>query len=265
MNEKMLQKFLDVTKGLAVEAGKAIVPIAVEVGEVETKEDGSPLTRADRASHEVITAGLAKLKPRFPVLSEEGDLEQEGMGEWRCFWCVDPLDGTKEFVKGLDEYTVNIALIEDSVAILGVIYVPALDVLYYASQGLGAWKVEPGSGPAQVHPSDTNAPVVAVASRSHLSEDTEEFLKRLGVKQMVSSGSSLKICAVAEGRADLYPRHGPTCLWDTAAGSAIALAAGCKVIDLQGTALSYDPGQGIKRPGFIVYPKGLETLVQEAL
>ena len=258
MNTEILIRLLDAVGPIAVAAGKAILPIASEVGHVETKEDGSPLTRADLASHKVIEAGLASLEPAFNVLSEEGDLDQ-AFESWTTFWCVDPLDGTKEFVKGLDEYTVNIALIARTVPILGVIYVPALDVLYYAAQGLGAWKVIGGDGePKRIAASSCDKPSSAVVSRSHLSDETKVFLEKLGVAEMISHGSSLKICAVAEGKADIYPRHGPTCLWDTAAGTAIALEAGCRVVDLQNSDLSYDPKVGIKRPGFIVYPRQLD-------
>ncbi len=244
---------------IAIEAGKAILPIASELGEVETKKDGSPLTRADLASHNVIQAGLESLEPKFPILSEEGDLEHAGQGEWDIFWCVDPLDGTKEFVKGLDEYTVNIALVESGAAILGVIYVPAKDVLYYAVRGGGAFRRTPsGASPERIRANMCRKPRKAVVSRSHLSQQTREFLDRLDIAETVQYGSSLKICAVAEGKADVYPRHGPTCLWDTAAGAAIAVEAGCRVIDLNGEDLSYSPKTGIKRPGFIVYPSQLD-------
>ena len=189
-----------------------------------------------------------------------GDLERAGEG-WPTFWCVDPLDGTKEFVKGLGEYTVNIALVEDGAAVLGVIYVPAKDVLYYAATGQGAWKVEGEGRPAPIRASDCQVPRSAVVSRSHLSKETEDFLAELGITDTVSHGSSIKICAVAEGKADIYPRHGPTCLWDTAAGSAIAIEAGCRVIDLEGEPLSYNPADGLKRPGFIVYPRTVKLTV----
>jgi 3'(2'), 5'-bisphosphate nucleotidase len=257
MDSEILASLLDAVRPLAVAAGKAILPIAAEVGDVQTKQDGSPLTRADLASHEVIAAGLAKLEPAFPILSEEGDPDT-ATETWTTFWCVDPLDGTKEFVKGLDEYTVNIALIEKGAAVLGVVYVPAQDVLYYAAQGLGAWKVEPGGQPQRIAASGCQIPTSAVVSRSHLSEETKMFLEKLGISEMISHGSSIKICAVAEGKADIYPRHGPTCLWDTAAGAAVAREAGCRVVDLQNHDLSYDPQASLKRPGFIVYPAQLD-------
>jgi 3'(2'), 5'-bisphosphate nucleotidase len=258
METQILERLLARAKSIAVAAGREIQKVAAEGVTAQEKEDGSPLTRADTASHEAIAAGLAELEPKLPVLSEEGDLEQQGMDAWRVFWCVDPLDGTKEFVKGLTEYTVNIALVEDGRPVLGVVYVPAQDVLYYAAAGLGAWKAEGGGEPARIQARQVDKPERAVVSRSHLSAETEEFLKRLGVTEMVQHGSSIKICAVAEGKADIYPRHGPTCLWDTAAGTAIALEAGCAVVDLSGQPLTYRPADGIKKPGFIVHPKSLE-------
>jgi len=265
MDTQVLKNLLPVVCELAVKAGKGILPIAAEIGQVETKADGTPLTRADRASHQVIAAGLDQIEPRFPVLSEEGDLEQVGMESWRTFWCVDPLDGTKEFVKGLDEYTVNIALIDGGRSVLGVVYVPAQDVLYYAAAGRGAWKAAGAAEPQRIAASECEQPAVAVASRSHLSDQTREFLARLGVQEMTSRGSSIKMCAVADGSADIYPRYGPTCLWDTAAGAAVAIEAGCEVIDLQGAPLSYDPAAGIRREGFVVYPAAMRELVAAAL
>ena len=201
MDSEILTRLLDAVCPIAVTAGKAILPIAAEVGDVETKADGSPLTRADVASHNVIQTGLESLEPKFPILSEEGDPDQTAEA-WMTFWCVDPLDGTKEFVKGLDEYTVNIALIDRGVPILGVVYVPAKNVLYYAGQGLGAWEVEAGGEPKRIAASSCDRPSSAVVSRSHLSDETKLFLEKLGVTEMISHGSSIKLCAVAEGKAN---------------------------------------------------------------
>ena len=147
MDREVLSRFLDAAKEIAQTAGRAILEIPVDDAGVEAKGDGSPLTRADMASHHAIEAGLAVLEPKLPILSEEGDLDAD-VETWDVFWCVDPLDGTKEFIKGLDEYTTNIAIIENGAAILGAVYVPVKDVLYYAAEGLGAWKVE-GGGAAQ--------------------------------------------------------------------------------------------------------------------
>jgi len=256
----LLGKVCDVAR----QAGRAILEEAGKTRDVQTKADGTPLTRADLASHRVIQTGLDSLDPRLPTLSEEGDLDQ-GRADWGAFWCVDPLDGTKEFIKGLDEYTVNIALIERGEPVLGAVYVPVQDVLYWGALGLGAWRSSGAGRGERISPRKSDRPVTAVVSRSHLSDKTLEFLQRIGVKETVGRGSSIKICAVAEGSADVYPRYGPTCLWDTAAAAAIARQAGCAVVDLQGAALSYDPSAGLKRSGFIVYPLHLDELIRRAL
>jgi 3'(2'), 5'-bisphosphate nucleotidase len=257
-----LEHWLTRTCEIARAAGAAILQVATGDTAAEAKADGSPLTRADLASHDVIMAGLSGLTPRLPILSEEGDLTAFGPDAWSAFWCVDPLDGTKEFVKGLGEYTVNIALVERTVPVLGVIYVPAQDVLYYAARGLRAWRSRGAAAALPIAASRCRTARSAVVSRSHLSPETEAFLQGLGVTRSVQHGSSIKICAVAEGTADIYPRHGPTCLWDTAAGTAIALEAGCRVIGLDGSPLSYDPALGLKRPGFIVLPQTLDAVVR---
>ena len=265
MESKTLSALLEGAKELAVRAGQAIQEVAAAGVEVQTKADDSPLTCADLASHETICQGLVALEPPSPILSEEGDLERFQQGSWQRFWCVDPLDGTKEFLKGLDEYTVNIALIEQGRPILGVVYAPAQEVLYYAARGQGAYKADLPAAPKPIAPSDNGSPAVAVVSRSHLSAETQEFLNRLGVPETIQRGSSLKICAIAEGSADIYPRHGPTNLWDTAAGAAVAIEAGCEVTDLDGAALSYDPVDGLKRPGFLVFPSGLRPVIEKYL
>ncbi len=257
MHRETLAKLLEDAREIAVAAGKVILAVPFEPADVTDKADGSPLTRADLASHETIVSGLALLEPKFPVLSEEGDLEAIDPEAWRTFWCVDPLDGTKEFVGGLPDYTVNIALIEAGRPVLGVIYIPALDELYYGAEGIGAFKSVGGRAPRPISASDREQPRTAVVSRSHLSPETEQFLERLNVSQTIKRGSSAKICAVADGSADIYPRFGPTCLWDTAAGTAIAREAGCRVVDLAGEDLSYDVRKGLKRPGFIVHPARL--------
>ncbi|MCP4378489.1 MAG: 3'(2'),5'-bisphosphate nucleotidase CysQ [bacterium] len=258
MDQQLLSELLDKIRPLAQAAGKAILQIASEDIGVTEKSDGSPLTRADLASHQTIQAGLSEIEPEFPILSEEGDLDNIGDQEWGTYWCVDPLDGTKEFVKGLTDYTVNIALVKDNKPILGVIDIPAAGVTYLAAEGLGAWKIAGDTPAVQITTSKCAKPVSAVVSRSHLDTETEQFLEKLGITNAIPHGSSLKICAVADGTADIYPRFGPTCLWDTAAGAAIAIEAGCVVVDLSGDNLIYDPSRNIKHAGFIVSPAGLE-------
>ena len=258
MDSEILAQLLADVREITLTAGRAILEIAVEDAGTTTKEDGSPLTRADMASHRAIEAGLAPLEPKFPVLSEEGDLEAVATSDWETYWCVDPLDGTKEFVKGLPDYTVNIALVCSGRPVLGVIDVPAGDVMYWAAEGMGAWKCYRGGEPERIAPNRCHKAVSAVVSRSHLDADTERFLETLGITDVVRHGSSLKICAVADGTADIYPRFGPTCLWDTAAGAAIALEAGCDIVDLTGKPLSYDVKDGMRRAGFVVCPSGLQ-------
>jgi len=261
LDRAILQCWVEPVCRAAIEAGRAIAEISAEIGQVTDKADGSPLTRADMASHHIIVAALEQLDPALPILSEEGDLDAFIAGWHETFWCVDPLDGTKEFIKGLDEYTVNIAVVEGGVSVFGVIYVPAKGLLYHAATGLGAWRTDVAAGgePERIAPTDHAAPRVAVASRSHLDERTQGYLDRLGVEQVIQCGSSVKMTAVAEGRADIYPRFGPTCLWDTAAGAAIAVEAGCSVLALDGAPLSYDPAAGLKREGFLVTPVAMNV------
>ncbi|MDT0651721.1 3'(2'),5'-bisphosphate nucleotidase CysQ [Autumnicola edwardsiae] len=226
-------------------AGKRIMQIYEnEDFEVEAKEDKSPLTKADKASHDIITSYLEKLE--FPVLSEEGKhLPYEQRKNWSKLWIVDPIDGTKEFIKRNGEFTVNIALVEDQKPVLGVIYVPALEDLYFAAKGVGSFKINAiteFSGYQEVLKMAIKLPVsserktfTVVASKSHLSSETKEYIKSLesenGKVDTISVGSSLKLCMVAEGKADCYPRFAPTMEWDTAAGQAICAFAGKKVFD----------------------------------
>ena len=231
--------------------------------QVERKADNSPLTLADRRSHEVIAEALAASP--FPMLSEEGTIPPfEERNGWTKLWVVDPLDGTKEFLKRNGEFTVNIALVENSMPTLGIIYAPALYRLYWGVLGEGAFmaQVDPedmGIRPEQRLPLHRERPTAScrvVASRSHLSPETEQFINCLRHAHLqvetVSAGSSLKICLVAEGAADVYPRLAPTMEWDTAAGHAIALAAGCRITDaLTGTPLLYNK-EDLHNPWFVV-------------
>lgn len=229
----------------ALEAGKEIMRIYdSEDFSVEFKEDNSPLTKADIASNDCIMQHLEKTG--IPVLSEEGKaIPYEERRNWKQLWIVDPIDGTKEFIKRNGEFTVNIALIEDHVPILGVIYVPALGELYFSSKEIGSFKVEAldSSNPIETILEKANKlPMTAkrskytvVASRSHLSQETKDFIDQLimehGEIESISKGSSLKLCMVAEGSADCYPRFAPTMEWDTAAGQAICKYAGFIVED----------------------------------
>ena len=237
-----LNSTLHLAADAAIAAGSAILKI-YDSGDfdVQKKGDDSPLTRADLASHEVIAAALAATG--IPLLSEEGrDIPFAERSAWSRLWIVDPIDGTKEFIKRNGEFTVNIALVEDGLPVLGVIYVPVSRALYLGVVGEGAWKVEVEDGGAWSLEGGSKLPLpkgdrpfTVVASRSHLSPETEEFIEQLraqyGTVESISRGSSLKLCMVAEGLADCYPRFAPTMEWDTAAGQAICMAAGFDVVD----------------------------------
>ncbi|WP_216782411.1 3'(2'),5'-bisphosphate nucleotidase CysQ [Candidatus Profftia tarda] len=237
---------------LARAAGLAIIDIYQNNQPFYVKHkdhDLSPVTTADLQAHKIIRDGLLKITPEIPILSEEDPPDWEMRRHWYRYWLVDPLDGTKEFLSRNGEFTVNIALIEDGIPIMGVVYAPSSDVLYYAERNI-AWKKNNGSI-EKIHVRDARPPLVVV-SRSHLDDELRDYLSQLGDHQTVAVGSSLKFCLVAEGMAQLYPRFGQTNIWDTAAGHAIACAAGAKVHDWQGKSLDYTPAQFFLNPGFRV-------------
>lgn len=242
---------LDKICQLAREAGAAIMQVydGQKPLEATQKSDDSPVTAADIAAHTIILQGLQTLTPEIPVLSEEDPQTWETRQNWGRYWLVDPLDGTKEFLKRNGEFTVNIALIEKGKAVLGVVYAPVLNVMYSAAEGK-AWKEENGVR-NQIHVRDARPPLVVI-SRSHGDDELKEYLHQLGEHQTTSIGSSLKFCLVAEGQAQLYPRFGPTNIWDTAAGHAVAAAAGAHVHDWQGKPLDYTPRESFLNPGFRV-------------
>lgn len=228
---------------ISLSAGKEIMAMYGQELAVEAKADESPLTVADQRSHQLIESRLKSAYPDIPVLSEEGsEVSYEERRTWKRFWLVDPLDGTKEFIKRNGEFTVNIALIEGTYPVLGAIYVPATDVFYYGEKQDGAFKLEDASAvefknTMELHEKSmplwvrkAEDPIRVVASRSHMSVETQDFIEHLkkGGKavETAAAGSSLKFCLVAEGLADYYPRFAPTMEWDTAAGQAIVEAAG---------------------------------------
>jgi 3'(2'), 5'-bisphosphate nucleotidase len=226
MSIKNIQPIIDI----AIKAGAAILEVYDGTQEdfgITAKEDNSPLTVADRISHEIIVAGLTKLYPEIPILSEEGaDIEYSIRKEWKQYWCVDPLDGTKEFINRNGQFTVNIALMENNKPVIGVIYSPVLSVVYYGIVGEGSWKSTPGAAPEAISVNQKTSEWIAIGSRSHADEDEEKILKHYPVSSKLSIGSSLKFCLVAEGKAQIYYRKGPTMEWDTAAGQAIAVSSG---------------------------------------
>jgi 3'(2'), 5'-bisphosphate nucleotidase len=215
---------------IAKEAGNAIMQVYKQDFEVEYKQDGSPLTLADKKANDIIEDGLNQLSVNFSVLSEEGkEVPYEDRRHWEYFWLIDPLDGTKEFVKKNDEFTVNIALIHKDTPVLGVVYAPALDVCYWAKQDEGAFK--DGKNLPLKAKNQRNTYKI-IASRSHMSDETQAFIDAIDTdkdKELISIGSSLKICLVAEGEADIYPRLGPTMEWDTGAAHAVARESGINV------------------------------------
>ena len=211
-------------EGIATEAGQATMAHYHTDLVVQQKGDRGPVTAADRAAHEIIVAALTAWDPAIPIISEEGEIPGPATrAGWSRFWLVDPLDGTKEFIQRNGEFTVNIALIEDGVPVLGVIYAPALDLLYYAGAGLGSWKRSAGGGPRRIfsRPPLPGHALRVAESRSHPSKELEAYLRSITVAERVPAGSSLKFCWVAEGKADIYPRLGPTMEWDVAAGDCI--------------------------------------------
>lgn len=250
---------------LARDAGARIMAIYNESAnfQVEKKADASPLTAADLSAHRCIAEGLAVLTPEIPVVSEECAESLKFRLPTGRFWLVDPLDGTKEFVARNGEFTVNIALIENGLTVWGVVYAPALELIYWGGSAFGAHNISSGkhkmlrvaSLPAQ------DLPMRVVASKSHLNAETEAFIKNLGSVSLVQAGSSLKLCRVAEGMADVYPRLAPTCEWDTAAAQAVVEGAGGFVMDTEGYALTYGKAK-VLNPSFIVATVPLNKLVR---
>lgn len=240
---------------IAVDAGKATLPIYHSNFDVQTKDDDSPLTQADLAAHRVIQQGLSALTPAWPQLSEEGaDIDFEQRRQWTRYWLIDPLDGTREFVKKNDQFTVNIALIDQHRPVLGVVYAPVYDTLWFGADNAGACK-QVGSAdaaPLNTVTANTNKPRVLV-SRSHRSAAIDALLGRMPDYEPITMGSSLKFCIIAEGAADFYPRLGPTSEWDTGAAHAILLAAGGQVTDVQGQPLRYNSKASLLNSHFLAY------------
>ena len=229
---------------IARDAGEAILLVynnPQEAEQVKLKTDNSPLTLADEASHQIIEQGLKALTPDIPVLSEEGSaIPYEMRQNWEYFWCVDPLDGTKEFIHRNGEFTVNIALIHKDTPVLGIIYVPVQDAMYYGGANIGAFKRTANGETIPLKVDATATEWTSIGSRSHAAPEEEEILKRFSIKNSIAAGSSLKFCLVAEGKAHLYYRHGPTMEWDTAAGQAIVTFSGGEVTMPDGKPFLYN-------------------------
>ncbi len=242
-------EWIDPLNAIARDAGAAIMDIYAGDIAIRNKDDQSPVTDADEAAEKIILAGLRTLAPTIPVVAEESmaaGQRPEIAGD--LFWLVDPLDGTKEFIRRQGQFTVNIALIYRDQPILGVVYAPALGDLYAGVVGHGAWRWrDQAKADIHVRTADTAA-LIAVASKSHRTPETDSYLSQLAIADSRAAGSSLKFCLVADGSADLYPRFGPTMEWDTAAGHAVLAAAGGAVLSPDGTPLCY--GKPDFRNGF---------------
>ena len=240
---------------IAKEAGNAIMEIYKKDFTIEYKDDKSPLTAADLKSNEIICNALATLYPRIPILSEENkEVPYVDRKDWNYFWLIDPIDGTKEFIKKTGEFTVNIALIYKDKPVLGVVYAPVLEDMYYAKEDMGAYKNDARLPIKKNVKQDKELNVVA--SISHLSEETQTFIDQLASSteklNLVSKGSSLKLCMVAEGTADIYPRLAPTMEWDTGAAHAIVLESGKQVVQYENNNPLVYNKENLLNPWFVV-------------
>jgi 3'(2'), 5'-bisphosphate nucleotidase len=250
------RRLLDAACAIAREAGLAILEVYGRADfAVARKSDDSPLTEADQVAHRIISGALATLDSSIPVLSEESLPGDHAMRRsWSRYWLVDPLDGTKEFVKRNGEFTVNIALVDEHRAVLGAVLAPVIDRLYSGAAGLGAWRSDASGAPRPIAVrADAATPLRVVGSRSHRTPELAQYLAGLPPHEITDMGSSLKICLVAEGAADIYPRLGPTSEWDTAAAQAILESAGGRMIDLAGLPLRYNSKDDLLNPHFLAF------------
>ncbi|MHC1742343.1 MAG: 3'(2'),5'-bisphosphate nucleotidase CysQ [Syntrophobacteraceae bacterium] len=241
---------IDGLSALARQAGRAILDVYGTEFTVQEKEDCSPLTKADMRSHTILSQGLQELFPDIPVLSEEGkQIDPSTRARWSRFWLVDPLDGTKEFIKRNGEFTINIGLIEGHTPVFGLIYIPVQDLLFVGDTREGCWETAAGKTTRlAIDPGSIPQAVRVVKSRSHPSPNLQALLELLPDHDVVMRGSALKFCSVAKGEADFYPRFGPTWEWDTAAGEAIVRAAGGVMVDLRGNAFVYNKPELLNGP-----------------
>jgi 3'(2'), 5'-bisphosphate nucleotidase len=255
LNKDTLEPLLKACREISIEAGAAILQVYNSDFAVQHKDDKSPLTEADLAAHKIIDARLKALTPDLPVISEEAaTLPFEQRQTWQTYWLIDPLDGTREFVKRNDEFTVNIALIHDHKVVLGVVYVPVIKSIYSAAEGLHAWRSVADGEQEQINcrPLDMQHLKLA-SSRSHGSEALQNFGKAIGPHESNPMGSSLKFCIVAEGNADLYPRLGLTSEWDTAAAQCVVEQAGGHVTTIDMEPLRYNTKDSLLNPFFFVF------------
>lgn len=240
---------------VAIQAGRCILEIYDCGFKVEHKDDQTPLTEADMAAHHIIESGLGEIDPSIPILSEESaDIPFSERQQWQRYWLVDPLDGTREFIKRNGEFCVNIALIEDHEPVLGVIYAPVLGVTYSACRGQGAFKRDAMNAPVRIHTKRrSEGPVLVAGSRSHRGDSLRRFLANLGPYELIPMGSAIKSCLVAEGKADVYARLGPTSEWDTAAAQIILEEAGGRITDTRMRPLRYNTKENLLNPHFFAF------------
>lgn len=251
-----MHSLLNIVLDIANDASEVIMKMYGRSYSVEFKKDSSPVTQADLAVHKFILKELRQLETLYPVLSEEGGVGWEGWKPGKRYWLVDPLDGTKEFISRNGEFTVNIALIEEGKPLLGVVVAPAMGVAYAAARGLGAFKVDSYGCFQRIHVARRDRESLGLrvlSSRHHQTAELTEWLKRLPSHQLTPMGSSVKFCLIAEGEADVYPRFGPTCLWDTAAAQVIVEEAGGVVEALEGEHIQYENPSQALNPSFVVW------------
>lgn len=258
LNAVDLQALVEEVCELAVAAGETILNIYSRDFSVVQKSDLSPLTEADMASHHILQKGFDQLTPTIPVLSEEGgSFSFRERQAWDQLWLIDPLDGTREFIKRNGEFTVNISLVAGSKAVLGVIYAPVTSECYFAYTGGGAYKRDAAGKIVQIHTRQWDGGHIVVAgSRSQRTQNFERFLAGFSSYETITLGSALKSCVVAEGRADIYARFGPTCEWDTAAAQIIVEEAGGRMMALDGSDLTYNRRESLLNPSFMVVGDG---------
>ena len=254
INDIRLKELVNPVCKIAKQAGAEIMKIYAEGFEIQEKKDHSPLTTADLASHNLIIEKLEKLTPEIPILSEESaSISFTERSSWKNYWLIDPLDGTREFIKRHDEFTVNIALITEHCSSLGVVYIPVQDICYSAASNQGAFKQKQNSAAEKISSRsslpDKNPTICG--SRSHAGKSLQALQDKIGEFDLISMGSSIKMCLVAEGVADIYPRFGPTSEWDTAAAHCVVNEAGGEIVNMNLQTLSYNTKDSLLNPSFL--------------
>lgn len=258
MSDHDLKELLDPVIQVAYQAGKVIMEVYDAGFDIEEKQDHTPVTEADMAANDIIESSLKDLTPHLPILTEEAKpIPYSERQKWARYWLIDPLDGTREFIKRNGEFTVNIALIDNGEPALGLVYAPVIGVLYFAAKGQGAFKQSSTSEPVAIHVREKCGEKTVVAcGRSHPSDEMQEFINNLGEHEIIRVGSALKSCLVAEGKADLYARLGPTSEWDTAAAQCVVEEAGGAITDTKMERIRYNSKDDLLNPHFFVAGDG---------